>query len=254
MSRPPRVLSKTGLYHIYFRGINRQNLFEEKSDYQKFLCIINDQKTESEFKLYAYCLMDNHVHLFIREKEAGDIKKIMHSILTKYVGWFNYKYDRKGVLISNRYKSEPIENESYCLNLIRYIHQNPLNAGIVDKLEDYLWSSYTEYLQENRASLIDTEMLFDMLGVASTQLSDAFVEFHNIVEEIDFTISESKKLTTAQMNRKIFNILGISADKIIELPKSERHELVLELRKNGFKNRQLERLTGISRGILDRIK
>ena len=73
MSRPPRVLSETGLYHIIFRGLNRQNLFEEDEDYIKLLEIINDIKNVFEIQIYAYCLMTNHVHLFLREKESGDI-------------------------------------------------------------------------------------------------------------------------------------------------------------------------------------
>ena len=102
MSRPARILSETGLYHIIFRGINRQNLFEEKQDYEKILEIITKEKEKEKFEIYAYCLMSNHVHLFIREKTRGDIKRIMHSILTRYVMWYNYKYERSGSLIGNR--------------------------------------------------------------------------------------------------------------------------------------------------------
>ena len=157
MSRPPRVLSKTGLYHILFRGINRQDLFEENADFQKILEIIKDVKEEMQFKLHAYCLMTNHVHLFIEEKDFGDIKKIMHKTLTKYVGWYNYKYMRSGSLIGNRYKSEPIENEEYYLTLMRYIHQNPIRAGLVDNIEDYPWSSYNAYINKGFNNIVDTE-------------------------------------------------------------------------------------------------
>ncbi|MBO5408186.1 MAG: transposase [Clostridia bacterium] len=80
MSRPPRVLSKTGLYHIIFRGINRQDLFEENQDYIKLLEIIEKIKEEEKFELYAYCLMTNHVHLFMKEQNMGDIKKIVHMV------------------------------------------------------------------------------------------------------------------------------------------------------------------------------
>ena len=78
MSRPARILSETGMYHIIFRGINRQYLFEEEKDYKKLIEIIKKVKEDKQFELYAYCLMTNHVHLFIKEKEAGDIKTIMH--------------------------------------------------------------------------------------------------------------------------------------------------------------------------------
>ena len=74
----------------------------------------------------------NRIHLFLRENELGDIKTIMHKLLTRYVMWYNKKYQRSGSLIGNRYKSEPIEDETYYLTLMRYIHQNPVKAGMVD--------------------------------------------------------------------------------------------------------------------------
>ena len=77
-----------------------------------------------ECDIYAYCLMSNHVHLFLKEKCMGDISRIMHKILTHYARWYNIKYLRTGILFENRYKSEPIEDERYYLGLIRYIHQN----------------------------------------------------------------------------------------------------------------------------------
>jgi len=107
MSRPPRVLSSTGLYHVIFRGINHLNIFEETDDYKKMLDIFAKLKEKENIEIYAYCLMTNHVHIFLKEKEAGDIKKVMHKLLTTYVVWFNRKYQRSGSLIGNRYKSEP---------------------------------------------------------------------------------------------------------------------------------------------------
>ena len=77
MSRQKRRLSKTGLYHIIFKGIGRQNIFEEASDYEKLVDIIKKVKLEMQFELYAYCFMTNHVHLFIKEKNVGEISKIM---------------------------------------------------------------------------------------------------------------------------------------------------------------------------------
>ena len=163
MSRPPRILSQSGLYHIIFRGINRQNIFEEAADYEKLLDIIGEIKKEKEFNLYAYCLMTNHVHLFIKEKEIGDIKNIMHRLLTRYVMYYNFKYQRSGSLIGNRYKSEAIEDEKYSFALVRYIHQNPLKAGMVEHIEDYEWSSYKDYVREEKY-ITDTDYLMKSLS------------------------------------------------------------------------------------------
>ena len=120
MSRPPRVLSSTGLYHVIFRGINHLNIFEEAEDYKKMLEIFFKLKEKENIEIYAYCLMTNHVHIFLKEKEIGDIKKVMHKLLTTYVVWFNRKYQRSGSLIGNRYKSEPIEDEKYYFALEQF--------------------------------------------------------------------------------------------------------------------------------------
>ncbi len=255
MSRPPRVLSKTGLYHILFRGINKQDLFEENADFQKLLEIIKDVKKEKQFKLHAYCLMTNHVHLFIQERETGDIKKIMHKILTKYVGWFNYKYMRSGSLIGNRYKSEPIENEEYYLTLMRYIHQNPIRARIAENIEDYSWSSYAEYINECINDIVDTEDFLLMLSENNQEARKLFLEFHEEIEMGNYSISETKKLTNEQLKRKMKRITdGIEYDEISKLPKLERNKLLRKLRAEGFTIGQLERVTGISRGIITRAK
>lgn len=135
MGRQARQLSESGFYHILLRGINRQHIFEEESDYTYFLKDLHNLKTDLAFAVYAYCLMSNHVHLLLREKQAGDISLIMKRLLTKYAMYFNRKYQRNGALIANRYKSVPVEIDEYFIPLLRYIHQNPLKAGLVDKLK-----------------------------------------------------------------------------------------------------------------------
>ena len=115
MSRLARQYSETGLYHIVFRGQNKQHIFEEDKDYEKMLEIILDLKQEMEFEIYAYCLMSNHVHLVLKEKEMGQISMIMKRLLSKYVRWYNVKYKRTGALIANRYKSKPVDTDQYFL-------------------------------------------------------------------------------------------------------------------------------------------
>lgn len=96
MSRPARQLSATGFYHVVLRAINRQHLFEEESDFTYFLNVLQQIKDEMAFELHAYCLMSNHVHMLLRENQMGDISLIMKRILTKYVMYFNRKYQRNG--------------------------------------------------------------------------------------------------------------------------------------------------------------
>ncbi len=254
MSRPARILSKTGMYHIVFRGINRQDLFEEEKDYEKLIEIIKKVKEVKQFELYAYCLMTNHVHLFLKEKETGDIKKIMHKVLSNYVGWFNYKYDRSGSLIGNRYKSEPIESEEYYLTLIRYIHQNPLKAKMVNNLSEYKWSSYSYYISDEN-DIIDKNFALQMFNENEKIAVKYFIEFHEENVAQDFEISERTKLTDEQIRRKMKQILKTDVlTSIGTLNKTKRNEMILILKKSGFSVRVIERLTGISRGVIQRIK
>lgn len=254
MSRPPRILSSTGLYHVIFRGINHLNIFEEKEDYQKILEIIAKLKEKEDMEIYAYCLMTNHVHLFLKEKEIGDIKRIMHKMLTTYVVWYNRKYKRSGSLIGNRYKSEPIEDDKYYFALVRYIHQNPVRAQICKLPEEYKWSSYSDYVSKKKNTLTDKSFTLDMFSSKISEAINCFKEFHQIDEEEDFNITNTKRLTAAQINRKIEKISGMTAESISQLPRAERNSVLRGLRTSGITIGQLERATGISRGIITKAK
>ncbi len=254
MSRPPRIISKTGLYHIVFRGINKQDLFEEKADYDKLIDILVTLKKDFHFEVYAYCFMTNHAHLFIKEQESEDIKKIMHRLLTRYVGWYNFKYKRSGSLIGNRYKSEPIEDAEYYLTLLRYIHQNPIKAGIVKKISEYRYSSYNDYIKL-KTELVDIRFALSMFDTDNTMAVQKFEEYHSYIGDDNFYISNTKKLTDEQLRRKLKRITkGVNSREISELPRQQRNELLNQLREAGFTIGQLERLTGVSRGIITRAK
>ena len=111
------------------RGINRQQVFLEPDDYVLFLEILRECKPLSGFKLYTYCLMGNHIHLLIKT-ETEDIGVSMKRIGIRFVQRMNRRYGRSGHLFQDRYKSETVMDDGYFLNLIRYIHQNPVKAGL----------------------------------------------------------------------------------------------------------------------------
>ncbi len=137
MPREARKLSESGFYHVVFRGINHQDIFEEEQDFEYMLEIFKVLKQEIEFEVHAYCLMTNHVHILLKENQPGDISTIIKRLLIKYVMKFNRKYQRNGALIGSRYKSKAVDVDEYFIPLIIYIHQNPMRAGIVQKLENY---------------------------------------------------------------------------------------------------------------------
>ncbi len=254
MSRQKRRLSKTGLYHIIFKGISRQNIFEEPSDYEKLKEIIGRVKRETQFELYAYCFMTNHVHLFLKEKNAGDISKIMSKILSHYAMWFNIKYLRSGTLFANRYKSEPVEDESYCFSLIRYIHQNPLKAHMVDRINEYTYSSYHEYI-EAHPGLTDIDFLLNMLSDNRKEAVLQFITLSETQESETYEITDSPKKNPAHIRRTIMSeINGAEPGTIKAMQKNIRNELIKKLvNEKGISKSALERATGISRGTIIRI-
>lgn len=130
MPRKARIESKSGIYHIMLRGINRQQIFEDDEDFEKFLWVLKDVKQLSRFKLYGYCLMGNHIHLLLKP-ENEPLELIFRRIGSKYVYWYNLKYQRTGHLFQDRFKSEPVENISGFFVVLRYIHQNPVKAKVL---------------------------------------------------------------------------------------------------------------------------
>ena len=254
MGRQARKVSKSGLYHIIFRGISRQNIFEEAADYEKLKIIIQKVKEETKMEIYAYCLMSNHVHMFIKENEVGQISNIMTKILSHYATWFNIKYLRSGTLFGSRYKSEPVEDESYFLSLARYIHQNPVKAGMTLSVEEYEYSSYNDY-KNNTVAITDVDFLLDILSTNRNKAIEAFIDFHKKDETEDFEITNAQGKNSAQIRRIIMSeINGKEPETIKELPKEERNQLIKKLVDEvGISKSALERATGISRGVIIRI-
>ena len=127
------------------RGINRPHIFEDGEDYDKFLSALNDVKLIGSLKLYAYCLMGNHIHLLIKEKREG-LDPIFRKIRSRFIYWYNAKYDREGHLFQDRYKVQSVDSEEYLFTVLRYIHQNPVKASLCETVDEYEFSSYSEFI------------------------------------------------------------------------------------------------------------
>ena len=134
MPRQARESSGTGIYHVMMRGINHQNIFEEQEDYYQLLNTLDMMAQSYEpdgtpsgrnYTLYAYCLMSNHIHLLIRERE-DKIGMAIKRIASSYVYYYNHKYSRDGHLFRERFKSEVVNDLAYFVTLLRYIHLNPV--------------------------------------------------------------------------------------------------------------------------------
>lgn len=155
MSRQHRLFSNSKIYHITIKGINDGDIFYDREDRVVFLEKTDICKKKFKFKIFAYCLMSNHVHLVI-EVDKENLSIAIQSIMIRYVYYFNKKYERKGPLVQNRFNSKNIENLKYFLTVCRYVHRNPEKAGL-EKTYNYQWSSYKEYI--NNAKLVDKDVL-----------------------------------------------------------------------------------------------
>lgn len=144
--------------HITSRGIRRSPLFFEDEDYLEYLSLIAETKSRYPFILHTYCLMTNHTHLQLETIEFPP-STIMKHLNTKYAKYFNKKYDYSGHVFEKRYGAEFIDSRAYELDLSKYVHLNPVKAGIVNFPEDYPWSSYRAYLHKEESPLIDKHQI-----------------------------------------------------------------------------------------------
>jgi REP element-mobilizing transposase RayT len=175
MPRVARKKSATKIYHIMIRGINHQNIFVDDEDNEKFIDTLARYRKDIEYEIYAYCLMGNHIHLLLKEGNE-ELANMMKRIGASYVYWYNWQYNRKGHLFQDRFKSEPVENDTYFLTVLRYIHQNPVKAGLADNIEAYKWSSYKEYITQ--AEIVNTDFVLAMFAEDRDKALERFQKFN----------------------------------------------------------------------------
>lgn len=144
MARPLRVQFPGAFYHVMARGQERQDIFRGADDFARFLDDLEAVREKHRVRVHAYCLMTNHYHLMV-ETCLPNLAKALQNLQTRYTVWFNRKHQRVGHLFSGRYKAILVEKETYGLELSRYIHLNPVRAGLCDRPETYPYSSYRFY-------------------------------------------------------------------------------------------------------------
>ena len=245
MPRQARKKSESGIYHIMLRGINQQQIFEDEEDSLRFLETLLKYKEQCGYEIYAYCLMGNHVHILLKEGKE-DLTLVLKRIAGSYVYWYNWKYHRSGHLFQDRFKSEPVENDIYFLTVIRYIHQNPVKAGVCKNIDGYKFSSYNEYV--NRANLIDAEFCFGIID------KEQFIEFNNrFNDDICLDITDGDyRLTDDEAMKIIWKICKCkSVSDFQKFDKDKRNYYIEKLYQQRLSIRQISRLTGLSRKIVE---
>ena len=245
MARKPRGGSFTGYYHIIVRGVGKQILFEDERDFSFYLTILEKYSTETKVSVCAYCMMENHVHLLVCG-EKDDLALLMKKTGVCYAAHYNRKYERTGHLFQDRYMSEPVESKNYLLTVFRYILNNPVVAGICPASE-YLWSSYRRY--GDKDSFVDTALLKGWIG--GWEKYAEFIAEKNCDRCMEY-VTEKKDDEWAK--REIQAILGMESGTLLKsYGKHERDEAIRKLKHAGLSGRQIERLTGIGRGIIQRL-
>jgi len=252
MPRQARVKSETGIYHLLLRGINKQNIFEDEEDKKRFLETLNYYKRISRYLLYGYCLMDNHIHLLIQEREES-ISRIIKRISSSYVHWYNQKYMRCGHLFQERFKSEAVETEDYFLVVLRYIHQNPVKAGVTNATNKYIWSSYHDYVENSGITNID--LALDIFLKDRTKAVELFINYHNESNSDQCLEYLEKIVMSDQAVMNYLNEMGItSISQLQQLNKELRNEVIRKIKTiEGITIRQLARMTGIAKSVINRV-
>jgi len=244
MPRTARILEDKGYLHIITRGNAQQIIFEDDQDYGYYLKLIKEYASENDITICAYCLMSNHVHLLVHYAERN-VAVFMKKVGVSYTNYYNKKYDRMGHLFQDRYKSEVVDNEQYFLTVNRYILQNPVKAGL-SKNVDYKWNSYDISSAQN--SFVDTSMLIDILGGY-----DNYVRFMG--EENDDVCMEgySAVRNDEWAEAVMTEILGTkNGNYLVYCGRDKRDAAIRMLKDKGLSVRQISRLTGLGKGIVQK--
>ncbi len=256
MPRKPRLHSSAGIYHIILRSVNQHIIFEEESDYQKFLYILSDCKTKYDIDIFAYCLMDNHVHLLLHSTD-DHLSCFFQSLGTRFVRWYNNKYMRSGHLFQDRFYSCAVEKKEQYLNTLVYIHNNPVKANVCRYPSEYRWSSFNSFFgAQNPIIIINIDYSYKVAG-SKTSLLHYFSTIDTSFEEKYYSndhrpichyFTDEKALSVF---KEITNLTNTSEVNI--LSKSIRNQYIRQLKQEGLTYKQISRLMDVSLTTVKRI-
>ncbi len=185
MARQLRIEYAGAFYHITSRGNERKDIFKSEQDFKKFLTYLETATQRYGAVIHVYCLMSNHYHLLL-ETPRGNLSQIMRHINGAYTTYFNTRRQRAGHLFQGRYKSILVDADEYAGELSRYIHLNPVRAGIVSKPEQYLWSSYQYYLGKKMPKWLIADFILGYFGGKTTIAQKRYSEFVNALVDKEY--------------------------------------------------------------------
>ena len=247
MPRIARAKAESGFYHVIAKGSGGQNLFECDEDYLAFLSYLSKNCEKLSVLVRAYCLMTNHVHLLLEDHDDR-LSEVMKATITSYALRFNSRAGHIGHVFQQRFKSQPIEDEGYLLQAVRYIHNNPAKAGVCPASE-YRWSSFHEYAS-GVSAVADTSLILDMCGGV-----DGFLDFSAAAEDGGYRFAQRSHISEARAREVAGQILGKIAPTDVKTLGRESHDaLLFDLKDAGLSARQISRLTGIGQNTIARAR
>ena len=253
MPRTPRKLSESGIYHVMLRGIDRIQLFYDDDDHRAFLERLAHNKDRYGYSLLAYALMGNHVHLLIQEGRSG-ISSEIKSIATSYAHWHNNRYERSGYLFQGRFKSEAITGDAHLLAALRYILNNPVKIG----LPINYWTSYNDYMSSanKENTLTDTTFVLKMFSERPDEAKRLLAEFLTdaVDEKLAFIEDEQKvRHKDADAIEIIKELAQVRyCGEVASMDRNDRDLALAMCKERRLSVRQLSRLTGVNRNIVQR--
>ncbi len=243
MARQARKNCETNCYHVIARGVGQQIIFETQEDYRFFHHLMTEYALQDGILLGAYCLMSNHFHLLVHDKN-GSLPHYMRKLMGIYAVYFNQKHDRNGHLFQDRYRSVPILTDTQYCTVVRYILHNPVKAGI-SSAKTYPWSSFQEKtecsLYMDRENLLRLRCNHKYLDVFLDQPDPAENEMYDFVKDDEW--AERVACTTLQIK---------SGREVEKMPLKERNLAILRLQEKGLSVRQIQRITGVGRNTIQR--
>lgn len=263
MPRKAREMSETGIYHVLLRGIDNREIFENNEDKQKFINIMLKKRDVSDFNLYAFCVMDNHVHLAVKE-DQGILSSCIKGISIGYVSYFNKKYGKSGPLFYDRFKSEAIGDEAQLLAVIRFIHNNPVKAGIEKEPCGYEWSSAGSYISEpvntckSENFKNDVNEILSLFSQNRKDAVSAFVKFTKSDEvdifcDYDVLDRDLEMMRNKYLANEVIKRSGIGDDAFASNREALR-SVILKLRnEHNISLRQIAEILKLNRGLVQRL-
>ena len=246
MPRQARTKSASNIYHVILRGVNRQVIFDCDADKKHFMTLLKECKEVSGFRLHAFCLMTNHVHLLIEPLEES-LDLIFKRIGSRYVVWYNRKYQRAGHLFQDRFRSENVETDQYYMTVLRYIIQNPMKAGMESRPGSYRWSSYFAY-EKGGGTVTDTQFAEKLFGghdaligfICQTNDDDVMDE-----EQYDWRLRDDQ---AKEIMKRITQCETASDFQLLDKP--SRKAYIREMYLNKMSMGQIARLTGMPKSTV----